>query len=89
MRGTDTIRFFFSNSFLNESERNGHKSSCQIQSLPAKLHVVPDTTLPMWSNCNDKLQSSMCNNAIAVVKLTAGQTVESAGLRRITLGLPG
>ena len=63
-------------------------SSCQIQCLPAKLHVGLDTTLLMWFNCNEKPQSSM-HNSISVVKLTERQTVESAVLRRITLDLPG
>lgn len=79
----------FSNGFLNESERNGHNLSYQIQSLPAKFCVSPNTTLLVWSNCNEKPQSSMYNNSIAVVKLTERQIVESAMLRRITLDLPG
>jgi len=77
----------FSIGFLNESERDGQKSSCQFQSPSAKLHVGPGTTLLMWFSYNEKSQSSMCNNPIAVVKLTERQTVESAVLRRITLDL--
>lgn len=60
--------YFFPNDFLNESERNWHNTSCQIESLSAMLHIGPDNTLLMWSDYNKKSQSNIHNNFSAVVK---------------------